>query len=50
MLATRQFYRSLLAGRPPPHDNPVLKASAGLMFNVENQRDRHTQLGIGIGF
>jgi hypothetical protein len=28
----------------------VLKASAGLMFNADDQRDRHAQLGIGCGF
>jgi hypothetical protein len=28
----------------------VLKASAGLMFNADDQRDRHVQLGIGCGF
>ena len=28
----------------------VLKASAGLMFNADDQRDRHAQFGIGCGF
>jgi hypothetical protein len=28
----------------------ALKASAGLMFNANDQRDRHVQLGIGCGF